>query len=242
MPNAIIYCRVSTDEQAKSGLGLDAQLTTCQAAATRLGLSVASVYTDDGLSGSLAPEDRPGLLEALGSLKKGDSLLVYRRDRLARGKNYIIGQIEWAVEKCKARIISATEEATNGDEDDPTAQISRDFADLMARSERLLTIMRTKAALQAKARRKERTGALRYGWDLATEGVRSQKNGLVTTMLPNPKEQTVISHMLKWRAAGESLRAIARKLNKAGVPSKNGAGWSHVTVNSTLRYADLLAA
>src|SRR5579863_4277630 len=90
MPNAIIYRRVSTDEQAKSGLGVDAQLAICQQGAARLGLRVTSVCTDEGLSGSLAPQERPGLLDAIGKLRRGDVLLVSKRDRLARDGDQVV--------------------------------------------------------------------------------------------------------------------------------------------------------
>src|SRR4051794_20573904 len=106
MPRAVIYLRVSTDEQSASGLGLEAQLSACKAAASRLGLPVASVHQDD-VSGGLPLEKRPGLLEAIVALGPGDSLLVAKLDRLSRGDPITSGMIEAAVLRWKARIVSA---------------------------------------------------------------------------------------------------------------------------------------
>lgn len=51
MNRAYGYLRVSTDAQAESGLGLDAQRTAITAAAARHGLALGDVFTDAGLSG-----------------------------------------------------------------------------------------------------------------------------------------------------------------------------------------------
>jgi len=74
------YLRVSTDAQADSGLGLEAQRSAITAAAARLGLDLGDVFTDAGLSGALELEDRPGLFAAVNALKRGDTLLVAKRD------------------------------------------------------------------------------------------------------------------------------------------------------------------
>ena len=76
----IAYLRVSTDEQASSGLGLEAQLAAIRAAATP-----DAVFTDDGYSGSNI--ERPALHAALSALKKGDVFMVAKRDRLGRSRS-----------------------------------------------------------------------------------------------------------------------------------------------------------
>src|SRR5688500_7351522 len=81
---AIGYLRVSTDEQRDSGLGLEAQRTAIEAAATRQGLRIRATFDDAGLSGALPLATRPGLLQALNVLQRGDVLIVAKRDRLGR--------------------------------------------------------------------------------------------------------------------------------------------------------------
>lgn len=86
MPKAVIYCRVSSDRQAKEGHGIEGQERHCRRYAEGKGYEVARVFKDEGISGGIL--DRPGmeeLLDYLGSHKK-DGLVVVVDDlkRLAR--------------------------------------------------------------------------------------------------------------------------------------------------------------
>lgn len=65
------YARVSTVEQ-----NLDMQIAALKAA------GCSEICTDHGLSG--ADFQRPGLLQALRKIKRGDMLVVWRLDRLGR--------------------------------------------------------------------------------------------------------------------------------------------------------------
>jgi DNA invertase Pin-like site-specific DNA recombinase len=115
MPRAIIYLRVSTDEQAESGLGLEAQLSACRAAADRQGLAIASIFQDD-VSGGLPLDRRPVLVDAIATLEPGDILLIAKRDRLSRGDQFVTGTIELAIQRAGARILSASGEGTESDD------------------------------------------------------------------------------------------------------------------------------
>ena len=81
---AIAYLRVSTDEQAVSGLGLAAQESAIRAECARRGLTVLAVYTDAGLSAKNL--DRRALAQALEALDHGEAsvLMVAKLDRLTR--------------------------------------------------------------------------------------------------------------------------------------------------------------
>jgi len=56
---ALIYCRVSSERQVTEGSGLDSQEYRCRDYASSLGLEVANVFRDEGISGSLF--DRPAM-------------------------------------------------------------------------------------------------------------------------------------------------------------------------------------
>lgn len=47
-------------------------------------------------------------------------------------------------------------------------------------------------------------------------------------------EQAALKKIIELSAEGLSLRGIARALNNAGVPSKNGGPWSFTSVKSIL--------
>jgi DNA invertase Pin-like site-specific DNA recombinase len=61
--SAAIYIRVSTEEQATSGFGLDVQRERCSAMAVAKGWTVDAehIYRDEGISGTKTAADRPCL-------------------------------------------------------------------------------------------------------------------------------------------------------------------------------------
>ena len=67
------YARCSTDQQ---------DLTAQRAALAALGVAAQRIYVDHGLTG--ASRARPGLDQALAAVRKGDTLVVPKLDRLAR--------------------------------------------------------------------------------------------------------------------------------------------------------------
>lgn len=216
----VTYLRVSTDEQA---LGLDAQLDLCRAFAARAGGELAGPFSDDGISGGASIDKRPALMAAIADLRRGDVLLVANRLRLARDP-IISAMAEAACKRRGARIVSAAGEGTA--DDDPASILMRRLIDCFGEYERLLIGARTKSALQAKIRRGQRCGAVRFGYDLAADGV---------TLVPNAAEQAVLDLIRQERAKGLSLRAIAELLNKTGVATKSGKPcWKHTTIKGIL--------
>jgi len=74
MPKTLIgYARCSTDKQ---------DLTAQRAALAELGVAADRIYVDHGLTGT--SRARPGLNQALAAVRKGDTLVVPKLDRLAR--------------------------------------------------------------------------------------------------------------------------------------------------------------
>lgn len=164
---AVIYIRVSTDEQAESGLGLEAQEHACRAWAAREGVAVASVHRADGEKSGTPPAKRPVLCAALAALTPGDTLLVARRDRLVRSVEHslAIGKVIAARE---ATITSAAGEAS--EDDGPQGWLIRLILDAFNEYTRLMISVMTAAALQAKKRRGEWTGGRLPPWAVVVEG------------------------------------------------------------------------
>lgn len=210
---AIGYRRVSTESQAASGLGLDGQQVAIELAASRLGLSLSATFTDAGLSGGLALEQRPGLLEALAALGRGDVLLVARRDRLGRDV-LNVALIQKLVERKNGRIISAAGEGS--DDEGPTSVLMRTIIDAFGQYERAIIRARTKSALDAKRARGERTGNVPFGF--RAEG---------QMLEPHDGEQRVLARISELRAAGATLRSIADALNADGCRTRTGGAWQY---------------
>ncbi len=82
---AIIYARVSTDDQADRGYSLPTQLEACRKYAERLGFTVVAEFMED-CSGAILIAERPEGKKAVGMLKRRevDAIIVHQVDRLSR--------------------------------------------------------------------------------------------------------------------------------------------------------------
>jgi site-specific DNA recombinase len=225
MQRTIIYTRVSTQDQAESGLGLEAQETECRKYADRFNLDIVSVYTDSGISGAADLEKRPELLNALAALKRGDMFLVYKLDRLSRdvGLNAII---ERELIRKGASLRSVSGEGTAADNDDLGALLQRRIVSMFAEYERKLIQARTKQALKAKRARGEYTGgSIPFGYDV-------KARGSVQVLIPNQAEQKTIAEIMEMRADKTSIRKIVNTMNTR---KAHGKRWHIATIQGIVK-------
>lgn len=141
MSRLIGYARVSTDDQT-SALQLDA---------LRLA-GAAEVFEDIGVSG--ANQVRPGLQRALNALQPGDTLGVWRLDRLGRSLPHLIEVVTGLKDRgCGFRSLTeAIDTSTAGGE------LVFHLFGAMAQFERALIVERTRAGLSAAKRRGVKLG------------------------------------------------------------------------------------
>ncbi len=206
---AVGYVRCSTDAQAESGLGLAAQRTAIEEAAKRLAVALEAVHADEGLSGTLPIDERPGLLDAVGSLRRGDTLLVARRDRL--GRDVVnVALVEREVARRGAKIVSAAGEGS--ELEGPTGQLVRTILDAVNAFERAQIALRTRAALRAKRAKGFRAGEVPFGFRALLDG----------RLEPEPREQDVISLVRSLRASGLTFAAIVVALRERGAVGRTG--------------------
>lgn len=223
----IAYLRVSTDEQANSGLSLGNQQAKAEAYAALYDLDLVEVITDAGESAKTL--NRPGLQKALSMLKAGkaEGLVIVKLDRLTRN----VGDWQKLIddhfgEKAGGQLFSV------GDSIDTRTAAGRLVLNVLlsvAQWEREAIAERTKEALQHKIANGQRVGKIRFGFDLADDG---------TTLIPNADEQEAIAIITKLRHAGESLRKIADELTRRQIRTKEGnTRWDHTAVNRILKRA-----
>ena len=81
---AIIYCRVSTDEQAKEGLSIESQENTCRRKAEEEGYSILEVIKDEGKSGKDIHRDGMRQVLKLVGENKINAVYLVNTDRLSR--------------------------------------------------------------------------------------------------------------------------------------------------------------
>ncbi|WP_295373155.1 recombinase family protein [uncultured Pseudacidovorax sp.] len=130
------YARVSTDEQ-----NLDPQVRALHSAGCDI------LYTDHGVSGAVF--DRPGLSRALRRLKPGDTLVVWKLDRLGRSLKSLV-QIVAALGRRRVQFASLSECIDTGT---PGGMLVFHMMGALAEFERSLISERTKAGMaSAKSR------------------------------------------------------------------------------------------
>lgn len=94
---AIIYARVSTDEQADKGYSLPTQVEACRKYADRLGFAVVAEFSED-CSGTIPISERPEGKKAVALLKRreADAIIGYQVDRLSRDIVDLLAQVrDW---------------------------------------------------------------------------------------------------------------------------------------------------
>lgn len=109
MSQCLVYCRVSTEEQAEKGYSLDTQEKLCRDFAERSGFRVAGVYRDEGKSGTTL--DRPALQDLLAKCTESDSIsavVVQETDRLARNTHDHL-TIRAVLQKAGVKLISVAQ-------------------------------------------------------------------------------------------------------------------------------------
>ncbi len=107
--SAVIYTRVSTEDQAKKDLSLPYQLAQCQEFAKKEGYTVLEEFEDPGKSGRNA--QRPALQSMLHYITENhvDAVIVYKQDRLSRSQADFWGMID-LFKRINTKFISITEQ------------------------------------------------------------------------------------------------------------------------------------
>ena len=221
---AIGYTRCSTNEQADSGLGLDAQAERVRAYCTLKGLRLVELITDAGVSGGKALATRDGgraLLEAL-KRKRADAVVMLKLDRMFRNA----GDCLTTVEQWERQGVSLHIADLGGNAIDTTSAAGRFMLVVLAGAaemERNLTRERTRSAMAVKRSNGKRIGTVPFGFDLATD---------CSTLIPNEAEQAVIAEIRAMRSRGVKLQGIAKALTDKGVSTKTGRSkqWTHQAV------------
>lgn len=218
----IIYARVSTDKQdVKNQLDLCAGW--CQ---QKYPSAQAEVYQDPDVSSRLPIEKRPALASMLEKIRKGDVVVVFKLDRIARDIVEMV-TIYRMIEVKGAKVYSLSEPDVQG--------WMLGIFGALAQKEREDISMRIKAGLKARRERHERTGHVPYGFKVKGGIFRTPKNrGTPLELVHEPSEMRVLREMERLRALGESWRRVAEILNelgyrtRTGVYSNRGGGpWTH---------------
>ncbi len=212
MQRFVTYRRVSTTEQGRSGLGLDAQQRDIALYLSTLTAESWETLGDFVDVASGASDDRPQLAAALALAKREKAtVLVSKLDRLSRDVETIAGLMK----RAPFRVATMPEA-------DP---FQLHLYAALAEQERRFIGQRTKAALAAAKARGVKLGGLRP--------TTAQRNATVAQEADRHAER-VRALVVPMKEAGASLRQIAAALNAAGTPTARGGSWGAATVANVL--------
>lgn len=200
--NAVIYTRFSPRRNSEESESCETQEALCRQHAQRQHWPVRAVFEDRDMSGSDA--SRPGLREAIASLQRGDCLLVYKRDRLAR--DVMIAELTRRQVAAAGATIAAVSGDIAGDDKDPTVMFVRQIMDAVAELERKQIACRTSDSMRQHQRNGRRIGRWApYGTSLDPMDP--------TRLIANEDEERAVLRIRELADAGHGVAAIRRILN-----------------------------
>ena len=206
---AILYARVSTDEQARSGYSLAQQIEALREYADREGYEVLEEVSDPGQSG--ASLERPGMDRVRDLVAEGgvSVVLAQDRDRFAREPAYhYLLRKEFEEHGTKIRALN-----DRGD-DPPVGELTDGILDQLANYERAKIAERTRRGMMRKAR-EGRVVVARPAYGFRYNEAR---NALVVCQ----PEMAVVEKVFRLAAGGLGQNVIQTRLFREGVPSPTG--------------------
>jgi DNA invertase Pin-like site-specific DNA recombinase len=218
MSKMVAYLRVSTGEQGKSGLGLEAQRAAIEAFTLANGIEIATELIEVETGKGAVPLDRRPQLKA--ALAKAKALrcpvVVSKLDRLSRDVAFISGLMSQKVNFVVAEF---------GPDVDP---FMLHIYAAVAEKERALISQRTKAALAAVKARGVTLGNpnLAEAREKAHAIAGPRADAFAATVLP------ILAEL-----GDMSATAKAKALNERGVKTARGAEWTSMQVLRVLARA-----
>jgi len=203
------YVRVSTEEQGDSGAGLEAQRQAITAACQARTWRLVAIHED--VASGRAMSGRLGLEAAMTAIRRGEAhgLVVAKLDRLSRS----VVDAASTIERAHREGWNLVALDLGVDFTTAAGEAMANMTAVFAQLERRLIGERTRAARAVKR----------------AQGVRLGR--------PRQLPDEVVARIVRERAGGATLQAIADGLAADGVPTAQGGSWRPGTVAVVVRYA-----
>jgi DNA invertase Pin-like site-specific DNA recombinase len=220
MVKAVGYIRVSTEEQASSGISLDAQKAKLEAYAALYDIELVGIEVDAGVSAKTL--NRPGLQSALARLESGEAtaLIVVKLDRLTRR----VADLDTLIERyfgSRFTLMSVSEQI---DTSSAAGRLVLNVLTSVAQWERETTSERTKTALAHKKTQGQHVGSAGFGYKMVEKKLTQVHS-----------EHETIAVIQELRSAGHTLQEIADHLNANGYQTQRGGKWYPTTIANVLK-------
>jgi len=215
-----IYTRVSTEDQAKEGFSLNAQLDKLRAYCKARDWVISSEYVDDGYSGRNVK--RPAYSKMMAEMDKWDLILVIKMDRIHRNSKNFMLMMEHLNENKKE-----------------FASMSESFDTSTAMGRFVMNIIQGIAQLESEQigervyigmEQKAKTNGGVLGFNIPYG-----YNYLDGNLIINEEESSTIKNIYLWYKEGKSMGEIVKMLNSAKIPTKKGGIWAKKTISTILK-------
>lgn len=218
-----IYPRVSTLEQAEQGYSISEQLDKLRKYCELRDWSIYEEYVDAGFSGSNI--NRPALQRLItdAKLKKFDTVLVYKLDRLSRSQKDTLYLIEDVFEVNKINFVSLSE---NFDTSTPFGKAMIGILSVFAQLEREQIKERMTMGKLGRAKNGKATG-----WHFSPFGYSYNKE--TGNYELDPTQALIVKQIFNDYLSGISITKLRDKLNNEGHIAKE-IPWSYRTIRQTL--------
>jgi len=218
------YTRVSTQEQVRNGLSLDAQAEQIRKYAELKGLGHIEIISDQGISAKNLRR-RPGIQRIIKMVQRNEisAVITCKLDRMFRSTKDAIMIIE--LFKDKGVQFHCLHE--NIQTDTAIGTLFFQIISAFAEFERNICSERIKSVFDHKKAQGKKTSGrwAPLGYDVDLEGF----------LKVNTVERSCLSRMEELRSEGSSLKMIASSLNHEGFSTKLGRPWNAVQVHRYLR-------
>ena len=217
MKKAIGYIRVSTADQADSGLSLQYQEAKIRAYAEAMDIELIDVVADAGYSAKTL--NRPQIQSIIGMITSQaiDAVVILKLDRLTRSVRDL-GAVVELIEKNNIALVSVQDSINTST---AAGRLVLNVIGSVAQWESEAIGERTKAAMGVKKAAGQRVGTIPYGFTLAADGV---------TLIENEAEQNALKLIRQLRSKGLSFRKIGAELARRGIATKKGGAWAATTI------------
>lgn len=216
------YVRVSTNNQATHGEGLEIQRRKIQEYCKEKDLALEKFYEDKGISGAV--RDRPALLKLLKDCENHHvkKIVVYKQDRLSRELTVALW-LETQFKKYDIELVSVVD--PEYDLEDPLQKAFKRIADVFAELEKDVIAMRLKEGRINNAKNGERgSGAVPFGYKKVEDRLEVDANEA-------PWVEKIFRLILK----GWGYSKIANLLNKNNIITKRGKPFQIESVKYILK-------
>lgn len=214
-----IYARVSTEDQAKEGFSLNAQIERLRSYCEARGWKVYREYIDDGYSGR--DIKRPAYTAMMQEMEDWNILLVMKMDRIHRNSRNFMEMMD-LLQKHNKEFVSMTESL------DTSTAMGRFVVDIIQRIAQLESEQIGERVYMGMKQKASMGGILGFN---APFGYKFNNRKLEIV----EEEARIVKQIFDQYRNGRTLREIVRFLNSSGIKTKKNNRWSIWAVRRILK-------